>query len=109
MNKYYFTPLLITLLLAAISIVVFALIYHNLEQNNIDPYARGWMNAFYTATTIQTNIGMAEPPKKESTTVRAWYIVQSIISYVLTIGLVFVLFKVFFNGDSHSSTVVGAK
>lgn len=105
MNKYYFTPLLITLILAAISIVVFALIYHSLEKDNTDPYARGWMNAFYTATTIQTNIGMAEPPKKESTTVRAWYIVQSIISYTLTIGLVFILFKVFFNGHSQSSNV----
>jgi hypothetical protein len=108
MNKYYFTPLLITLLLAVIFIVIFAVIYHSLEQDNADPYARGWMNAFYTATTIQTNIGMAEPPKKESTTVRAWYIVQSIISYVLTIGLVFVLFKVFFNGNSQT-TSVGAK
>jgi hypothetical protein len=108
MNKYYFTPFLITLLIAAISIVIFAIIYHSLEQDNIDPYARGWMNAFYTATTIQTNIGMAEPPKKESTTVRAWYIVQSLISYVLTIGLVFILFKVFFNGNSQN-TNVGAK
>jgi hypothetical protein len=108
MNKYYFTPFLITLAIAAISIVIFALIYHSLEQDNVDPYARGWMNAFYTATTIQTNIGMAEPPRKENTTVRAWYIVQSLISYVLTIGLVFILFKVFFNGNSQP-TSVGAK
>ena len=108
MNKYL-TPFLITILLVAICIVIFATIYHHLERNSDDAYARGWMNAFYTATTIQTNIGMAEPPKRENTTVRAWYIVQSLISYTITIGLIFVLFKAFFNGGSHSATVVGAK
>ncbi len=108
MNKYL-TPFLLTLLLVAISIVIFALIYHHLESDNIDPYNRGWMNAFYTATTIQTNIGMAEPPKPEKTSVRAWYIVQSLISYTITIGLIFVLFKAFFNGGSHSATVIEAK
>jgi hypothetical protein len=108
MNKYL-TPFLLTLLIVAISIVIFAAIYHHLERNSEDSYTRGWMNAFYTATTIQTNIGMAEPPKRENTTVRAWYIVQSLISYTITIGLIFVLFKAFFNGGSPSAKVVGAK
>lgn len=110
MNKYI-TPFLITLLLVAICIVIFACIYHHLERNNEDSYTRGWMNAFYTATTIQTNIGMAEPPKRENTAVRAWYIVQSLISYTITIGLIFILFKAFFqNGStSHSGVMVGSK
>lgn len=108
MNKYL-TPFLITILLVVVLIVIFALIYHHLESDNENPYARGWMNAFYTATTIQTNIGMATPPEPEKTSVRAWYIVQSILSYLITLGLIFVLFKAFFltsNGSNGSKKIM---
>lgn len=95
MNKYI-TPFLITILLVAISIVIFSLIYHHLHSDNPDPYIRGWMNSFYTAVTIQTNIGMAEVPERDKVSLRAWYIVQSLISYIITLGLIFFIYKAYF-------------
>jgi cyanate permease len=95
MNRYI-TPFLITLLLVAILIVIFALIYHNLHSDSKDPYTRGWMHSFYTAVTIQTNIGMAEVPDRDKVSLKAWYIVQSLLSYIITLGLVFFVFKAYF-------------
>jgi cyanate permease len=95
MNRYI-TPFLITILLVAICIVTFALIYHHLHSDSTDPYTRGWMHSFYTAVTIQTNIGMAEVPERDKVSLRAWYIVQSLLSYIITLGLIFFIYKAYF-------------
>ena len=99
MNRYI-TPFLILLLIILISIVIFALIYHHLHRNNKDPFINSWINAFYSSVTIQTAIGYGSVVEsEESDSVRLAYIFQSLISYMITIGGIFLLFNIFFKKD----------
>jgi heme/copper-type cytochrome/quinol oxidase subunit 3 len=103
MNKYL-TPFLITVLLAIILIVVFALIYHNIDEEVEEFKDKKWINSFYDAVTIQTLIGMGDGFKGRSDSAKIWGMVQSFIAYLITLGLIFVLYKYFTypNGSNGS-------
>jgi hypothetical protein len=48
--------------------------------------------------TIQTNIGMKSEPKK--TSLKYWVMVQSLLSYVITIGFLYVIIKSVMKGKN---------
>lgn len=99
MNKYV-TPFLILLVIILVSIVIFALIYHHLHRNNTNPFINSWINAFYTSVTIQTSVGYGSVVQdNESDDIRIAYIFQSLISYMITVGGIFLLFNIFFKKD----------
>lgn len=105
MNRYV-APFLILILIVLISIVVFALIYHHLNNTSTDPYINSWLNAFYTSVTIQTAVGFGSiVPLNENDNIRIAYIFQSLISYIITIGGIFLLFNLFFK-KSKNGTIV---
>ena len=95
MNRYI-TPFLITLFLSIFVIVIFAIIYQQYNKDNSDPNVNTWLNSFYNSVTIQTNIGMAEVSPNEKNGLKFWYIVQSLIAYIITLGLIFFIFKAYF-------------
>jgi hypothetical protein len=96
MNRYI-TPFIILILIVLISIIIFALIYHHLNKDSNNPYVNSWLNSFYTSVTIQTAVGFGSiVQENENDNIRIAYILQSLISYMITIGGIFLLFNLFF-------------
>jgi len=100
MNKHL-TPFLITVLLVIISITVFAIIYHSIDEEIEE---KKWINSFYDSITIQTLIGMGDGFKGRSDSAKIWGMVQSFIAYLITIGLIFVLYKYFTYSNGTNGT-----
>jgi hypothetical protein len=53
----------------------------------------------YTSVTIQTTIGLSDPPNAEVKSLQIWVMVQSIITYLIGLGVVLVVFTYFEKDD----------
>jgi hypothetical protein len=97
---YRLKSVLVLFILIVLLAIIFSLIYYNINKNSEDPQEKGYLNSLYTSITIQTNIGMKSEPTKK--TMKYWIMVQSVISYFITVGFLFVIFKYMFtNGYEH--------
>lgn len=95
---YHIKTVLILLIIFIVCIIIFSFIYNSINKNSDDPLEKGYVNSLYTSITIQTNIGMKSEPKNNS--IRAWVMVQSIISYFITVGFLLIILKyIFRNGN----------
>ena len=92
--------LLIILLIFFISVFVFAFIYYSYVNDDKDPFVNSYSAALYLSVTIQTAIGLSGPPTEYVERLRYWIMLQSFISYLITLGLVFILIKVFYEKDN---------
>ena len=89
--------ILVVVCIFFISVIIFSLVYYSYSKNNPDPYLNTYIYALYTSVTIQTSIGLSDPVGiQEYTSLKIWVIIQSIITYMISIGLVFILLKYFF-------------
>jgi cell division protein YceG involved in septum cleavage len=88
---FYVKSLIITIAIVIIFIFIFSFIYFGIIRDSIDEQDKGYLNSLYTSITIQTNIGMKAEPKKLS--MKYWIMVQSILSYIITIGFLYVIIK----------------
>lgn len=89
----------IVILIFIVSVTIFAFIYHSYSKNDPDPEKRTFTNALYTSITIQTTIGLSDPPNANVKSLQIWVMVQSIITYLIGLGIVFVLLKSFSKDD----------
>lgn len=89
----------IVVLIFIVSVTIFAFIYHSYNKDDPDPEKRSFTNAFYTAITIQTTIGLSDPPNSNVKSLQIWVMIQSIITYLIGLGLVFFLLKYFSKDD----------
>ena len=78
-------------IIVIICIVIFSFIYVSINEDDSDPINKGYLNSLYTSVTIQTNIGMKGEPT--TTALKYWIMIQSILSYVITLGFAYVLLK----------------
>ena len=90
---------LIVLAIFVICVIIFAFIYHSYNKNDPDPDRRSFTHALYTSVTIQTTIGLTDPPNSDIKSLQIWVIVQSIITYLIGLGLVFIVLKSFEKDD----------
>ena len=90
---------IILVILFAICIVIFSFIYHSYNKDDSDPAARSYSYSLYTAVTIQTGIGLSNPPNIHNKSLQYWVMAQSIISYLLIIGVVFIALKIIFRNE----------
>ena len=90
---------IILVILFAICIVVFSFIYHSFNKDDSIIEARSYSYSLYTAVTIQTGIGLSNPPNIHNKSLQAWVMVQSIIAYLLIIGVVFIALKIIFRKE----------
>ena len=93
MNKHLLA-LLIIIFIFIISVIVFAFIYHSYNKDLPDAYERSLTHAFYTSITIQTTIGLSDPPNSHKKSLQIWVMVQSCITYFVSIGVVLLLIKI---------------
>ncbi len=93
--------ILVVICIFFVSVIIFSLIYYSYGKNNPDPQLNTYMYSLYTSITIQTTIGLSDPVGiQESNSLKIWVIIQSIITYMISIGLVFILLKYFFKEDT---------
>lgn len=85
-----------------LSVIVFSFVYYSYNRNDADPYVRSYLHALYTSVTIQTTIGLSNPPNIHLNSLKIWVIIQSIITYMVSIGLVFILLKYFYKDDTKN-------
>jgi hypothetical protein len=84
-----------------VSVITFSLIYYSYGKSNPDPLLNTYMYSLYTSITIQTSIGLSDPVGvQEYNSLKIWVIIQSIITYMISIGLVFILLKHFYKHDT---------
>jgi hypothetical protein len=90
---------IIVILIFIVSVTIFAFIYYSYNKDDIDPDKRSFTHALYTSITIQTSIGLSDPPNANIKSLQIWVMVQSIITYLIGLGIVFVLLKSFSKDD----------
>jgi hypothetical protein len=90
---------IIVIIIFIVSVVIFAFIYHSYSKDDIDPDKRSFTHALYTSITIQTTIGLSDPPNANVKSLQIWVMVQSVITYLIGLGIVFVLLKSFGKDD----------
>ena len=78
-------------IIVIICIIIFAFIYNSITGDDYDPQNKGFLNSLYTSVTIQTNIGMKDQPT--TTALKYWIMVQSFLSYTITLGFAYVFLK----------------
>jgi hypothetical protein len=91
--------LLIVVLIFVICVIIFAFIYYSYNKNDPDPDVRSFTHALYTSITIQTTIGLSDPPNANIKSLQRWVMVQSVITYLIGLGFVFIIVKVMFKED----------
>lgn len=82
---------IIVVIIFIVSVTIFAFIYHSYNKDDPDPEKRSLVNAFYTSVTIQTTIGLSDPPNTHIKSLQVWVIVQSVITYIIGLGIIFIL------------------
>jgi hypothetical protein len=99
MNKELLA-LLIIIAIYIISIFVFAAIYHSYSKDSPDISDQSFINALYTSVTIQSLVGLSDPPNSKVRSLQIWVIIQSTISYFVSIGIVLILVKILFKDEN---------
>jgi hypothetical protein len=92
---YHIKSVIILFILIVILSLIFSLIYYNINKNSDIEQDKGYLNSLYTSITIQTNIGMKSEPTKKN--MKIWIMVQSTLSYFITVGFLFIIFKYMFS------------
>jgi hypothetical protein len=95
---FHVKSFVITLVIVVIFIIIFSFIYFAINRDSIDEDDKGYLNSLYTSITIQTNIGMKAEPKK--TSLKYWIMIQSLLSYIITIGFLYVIIKSVMKGKN---------
>ncbi len=90
---------IIVIIIFIISVTIFAFIYHSYNKDDLDPDKRSFTHALYTSITIQTTIGLSDPPNADIKSLQIWVMVQSVITYLIGLGIVFILLKSFEKDD----------
>ena len=90
---------IIVIIIFIISVTIFAFIYHSYSKDDPDPEKRSFTNAFYTSITIQTTIGLSDPPNTHVKSLQIWVMVQSVITYLIGLGITFILLTSFGKDD----------
>ena len=86
--------LIIIVIVFFISTFIFSGIYYTYNKNSGLDYERTYGYSVYFSFTIQTIVGLAQPTTINQQGLQIWVMVQSFISYIIGIGLIFILVKI---------------
>ena len=90
---------IILIILFIISVIVFSFVYYAYNDDDTNPAVRAYSYSLYTAVTIQTGVGLSNPPNIHNKSLQYWVMAQSIIAYLLIIGAVFIAVKLIFRNE----------
>jgi hypothetical protein len=90
---------IILIIIFIISVIIFSFIYYSYNDDDTNPEVRAYSYSLYTAITIQTGVGLSNPPNIHNKSLQYWVMAQSVIAYLLIIGAVFIAVKLIFRNE----------
>jgi membrane protease YdiL (CAAX protease family) len=100
---YRFKAILIVICIFIISVFVFAGIYYTYNKNSPQTFERSFIYSIYLSVNIQSLVGADQPDKIIKQGMQVWISIQCFISYLLGIGIVFVIMKILHKSDKLNS------
>lgn len=92
---------IIVVIIFIISTLIFSFIYYSYNKDDLNESVRSFTYSLYTSITIQAGIGLSNPPNIERKSLQQWVMVQSVIAYLLIIGVVFIAVKVIYRNEEN--------
>jgi hypothetical protein len=92
---------IIVVVIFIISTLIFAFIYYSYNKDNANENFKSFTYSLYTSITIQAGIGLSNPPNIETKSLQRWVMVQSVIAYLIIIGVVFIAVKVIYRNEEN--------
>jgi hypothetical protein len=92
---------IIVVIIFIVSTLIFAFIYYSYNKNDLNANVRSFTYSLYTSITIQAGIGLSNPPNIERKSLQQWVMVQSVIAYLIIIGVVFIAVKVIYRNEEN--------
>lgn len=92
---------IIVVVIFIISTLIFAFIYYSYNKDDLNESVRSFTYSLYTSVTIQAGIGLSNPPNIERKSLQQWVMVQSVIAYLIIIGVVFIAIKVIYRNEEN--------
>ena len=96
---YRIKAILIVICIFIISVFTFAVIYYIYNKNSSRSFERNFMYSIYLSINIQSLVGADQPDTINQQGIQAWISIQCFISYLLGIGIVFVIMKTIHKSD----------
>ena len=90
---------IIVVIIFTISTLIFSFIYYAYNKDDSDASVRTFTYSLYTSITIQAGIGLSNPPNIQRKSLQRWVMVQSVIAYLIIIGVVFIAVKVIYRNE----------
>lgn len=92
---------IIVVIIFTISTLIFSFIYYTYNKDDSDASVRTFTYSLYTSITIQAGIGLSNPPNIGRKSLQRWVMVQSVIAYLIIIGVVFIAIKVIYRNEEN--------
>jgi uncharacterized membrane protein YhdT len=96
---YRIKSILIVICIFIISVFIFAAIYYSYNKNSSQPFERNFIYSIYLSINIQSLVGADQPDTINQQGMQIWISLQCFISYLLGIGIVFIIMKTIHKSD----------
>ena len=100
---YRFKAILIVICIFIISVFIFAGIYYTYNKNSPQSFERSFVYSIYLSVNIQSLVGADQPDTIIKQGMQVWISIQCFISYLLGIGIVFIIMKILHKSDKLNS------
>lgn len=97
--EYYIKAILIVTVVIFAFIILFSLIYFFIKKADDNIPDKSYIEALYTAVTIQTTIGMDSEPTNQG--LKIAYMIQSLLAYFITLGFIYIILKNVYKSHSQ--------
>jgi len=99
---YRIKSILIVICIFIISVFIFAGIYYTYNKNSPQTFERSFMYSIYLSINIQSLVGADQPDTINNQGMQIWISIQCFISYLIGIGVVFIIMKILYKDQTPS-------
>jgi predicted permease len=99
---YRIKAILIVICIFIISVFTFAAIYYTYNKNSSRSFERNFIYSIYLSVNIQSLVGADQPDTINQQGIQVWISLQCFVSYLLGIGIVFIIMKTLHKSGSLS-------
>jgi uncharacterized membrane protein YhdT len=97
---YRIKAIFIVIIIFFISVFIFAGIYYTYNKNSLQPFERTFVYSIYLSINIQSLVGADQPDTIDKQAMQLWISLQCFISYLIGIGVVFIIMKILYKSDN---------
>jgi hypothetical protein len=101
---YRIKALVIVICIFIISVFIFAGIYYTYNKNSPQSFERNFIYSIYFSINIQSLVGSDQPDTINNQGMQVWISIQCFISYLIGIGIVFIIMKILHKSESPMET-----